>query len=109
MSPAIKDVDISCKSPPGMFTNIFSPVFTANVSAETCVVNPLDLSLKESEKENVRDDCSYLDTSNEASELVSFRQLYDDIIERFTGLCEEWEKKEVYLQESEQVNQEGVV
>ena len=99
MSPAIKDADISCKSPPGnsstkvqisrdevnqsawvvdavlstpkiatnfdeMFTNNFSPfVFTANVSAETCVINPLDLSLKESEKENVRDDCSYLDTS----------------------------------------------
>ena len=83
---------------------LFSPfVSTANVSAETCVVTPLDLSLKESEKENVRDD------NNEASELVSFRQLYDDTIERFTGLCEEWEKKEVYLQESEQVNQEGVV
>ncbi len=46
-------------------------------------------------------------TDETRSEFVRFRHLYDDVIQRFTDLCEIWEKKQADLEE--QINQEGVV
>lgn len=43
----------------------------------------------------------------DTSEFASFRQLYVDVVDKFTKLCEEWERKLTVLQESGQANDEG--
>ncbi len=45
----------------------------------------------------------------QASEFSCYRQLYDDIIAKFTALCEEWEGKEAELQSSGEASSEGML